>query len=322
MEQPLISIIIPVYNSEKYLQECIDSVINQTYKNLEIMLIDDGSTDSSDKICDYYTSTDSRVKCFHIENAGASAARNYGIERSNGKFIVFVDGDDILHDKMVERLYAAVYKDAELAICSCRYIRDNTCETVDKFTQKQQVIKRKELLEDLYYLKKPYRAIEITAVWGKIYLRSLIGSIRFDTAMNVGEDFLFNYYYINQINQAAILAYKGYGYRINDDSVMHSPFDEKKYQTFERIKELTVINQKNLGFVTRMINIAIILLLMINQSEQRNYFIEITNFIKKYRWQVLCYPKSRLKVKASLALSYGGFENMIKLYKKINHMNN
>ena len=314
MDQPLISMIIPIYNVEKYLRKCIESAINQTYKNLEILLIDDGSTDLSPIICDEYALKDNRISCFHIKNGGVSAARNYGINHSNGKFIVFVDGDDCIHCRMVEELFSAVSNGADFAMCSCRYIQGEQCESCKDISREKIVISRKELLDDLYYLKNPYPAAEITAVWGKIYVRKLIGEIRFDPFMSIGEDFLFNYYYMNKISQAVILKYQGYDYSINSNGAMHSTFNERKYQTFERIKEITVNEKNNLGFVTRMVNIAIVLLLMVDLKEQKSYFTEITDFIRQYRRRVLLNPKARLKVRASLALSYGGFENMIKMY--------
>ena len=178
------------------------------------------------------------------------------------------------------------------------------------------MIGQKALLDDLYYLKRPYQAVEVTAVWGKIYYRSLLGDIRFDPLMSIGEDFLFNYDYMTRIHQAAILAYEGYDYRINDSGIMHSAFDERKCRTFERIRELTAGEQDNLGFVTRMVNIAIVLLLMISWANEKPAWAEITDFIRQYRKRVLLNPKARLKVRASLALSYGGFENMTKLYRK------
>ena len=104
--QPLVSVIIPVYNVEKYLRECIDSVINQTYKNLEIILVDDGSTDSSGKICDEYVEKDERITAIHQKNGGLSQARNRGLEESTGEYIYFLDSDDYISLDAIEKLYA------------------------------------------------------------------------------------------------------------------------------------------------------------------------------------------------------------------------
>lgn len=105
MEEKLISIIVPVYNVEKYLKECIDSVISQTYKNLEIILVDDGSTDKSGEICDEYSKKDSRIKVIHKENGGLSDARNVALDIAKGEYIGFVDSDDYVEKDMFETLY-------------------------------------------------------------------------------------------------------------------------------------------------------------------------------------------------------------------------
>lgn len=115
----LISVIVPVYNVEKYLKKCIESILGQTYQNIEIILVDDGSTDNSGKICDEYKKTDTRIKVVHKENGGLSDARNKGIDVSAGAYIMFVDSDDYISSKMVEILYERIIEDkADIAICN------------------------------------------------------------------------------------------------------------------------------------------------------------------------------------------------------------
>lgn len=110
MENELVSIIVPIYKVEKFLEECITSLINQTYKNIEILLVDDGSPDKCGSICDNYAKKDNRIRVFHIENSGVSVARNKGLEESIGNWIIFVDGDDYVENTMVENLYNAAIK--------------------------------------------------------------------------------------------------------------------------------------------------------------------------------------------------------------------
>ena len=104
MEQ-LVSIIVPIYNVEKYIKECIDSIINQTYKNLEIILVDDGSPDCCPKICDEYSKKDKRIKVIHKENGGLSSARNAGLDVAKGEYVSFIDSDDVVDEKFIETLY-------------------------------------------------------------------------------------------------------------------------------------------------------------------------------------------------------------------------
>ena len=106
----LISVIVPIYNVEEYLNECVDSILNQTYKNLEIILVDDGSTDKSGIICDDYAKIDSRIKVIHKKNGGLSDARNVGIDRALGEFIIFIDSDDYIDHSMCEILLAYASK--------------------------------------------------------------------------------------------------------------------------------------------------------------------------------------------------------------------
>jgi len=113
----LISVIVPVYNTEQYLVECIESILKQTYSNIEVILVDDGSTDSSGNICDEFAEKDSRVRVFHKKNEGVAVARNFGIQQSNGQYVVIVDSDDIAVDKMIEVLYTQIKEnDADIAV--------------------------------------------------------------------------------------------------------------------------------------------------------------------------------------------------------------
>ena len=115
----LVSVIVPVYKVEKYLSKCLDSIVNQTYKNLEIILVDDGSPDNSGKICDEYAQKDSRIKVIHKENGGLSSARNAGLDIATGEYIAFADSDDSVHLDFVEKLYRAIKEEnADIACCS------------------------------------------------------------------------------------------------------------------------------------------------------------------------------------------------------------
>ena len=113
-----VSIIVPIYNKEKYLEKCLDSILGQTYRDLEIILVDDGSTDNSLAICQRYAEKDPRIKIYHKPNGGVSSARNLGLEKSTGKYISFVDPDDFIHSEFIERLeMMLVQSDAEIAYC-------------------------------------------------------------------------------------------------------------------------------------------------------------------------------------------------------------
>lgn len=132
---PLISVIVPVYNKEKYIDKCVESLVNQTYTNLEIFLIDDGSTDNSAAICDEYASKDSRIKSIHRENGGPGAVRNYGVSICNGEYVSFVDSDDWIELDMYESMYnAMVEHGAELAVCGRNMVYEDDGAVVHGFT--------------------------------------------------------------------------------------------------------------------------------------------------------------------------------------------
>lgn len=121
METELISVIVPVYNVERYLRRCVDSILHQTYRNLEVLLVDDGSTDASGAICDEYAAQEERVTAVHQKNGGLSAARNAGLERAQGTYLCFVDSDDFLDSRMLETLCCDLQeKDADVAVVGFR----------------------------------------------------------------------------------------------------------------------------------------------------------------------------------------------------------
>lgn len=156
MKEELISVIVPIYNVEKYLEKCIESIINQTYKNLEIILVNDGSTDNSKKICEKYVEKDKRIKLVNKENGGLSAARNAGIAVAKGKYFGFVDSDDFIKDTMYEYLHNLIVENkSDIAICNYLYFtEDEEMETIqnkikDANEDKIKIFNSKEALREL-----------------------------------------------------------------------------------------------------------------------------------------------------------------------------
>lgn len=174
MENELISVIVPIYNMEKYLNKCVDSILNQTYSNMEILLIDDGSTDLSPKICDEYMKTDSRIKVFHKKNGGLSDAKNFGIKKASGKYVAFVDSDDWIENNMYENMYYKL-KDTKSNIVVCgRYIEYENGEKKEWYN-KNEIIMNKE--QSLIYLNSFYN-FDMSSC-DKLYEKSLFDNIEF-----------------------------------------------------------------------------------------------------------------------------------------------
>lgn len=186
---PLISVIVPVYNAEKTLRQCVDSILGQDYKVFELLLIDDGSKDSSPNICDEYASKDDRVKAFHKENAGVSAARNKGLENARGEWITFIDSDDYI--------YSAFFHGVE--DCSQQLLITGFRDEIEGVVY-ENVALTSGIYQNLEDVKKFIRTqvssnLVLRGPCGKFYRRELLGSIRFNANMKLGEDtcFVFDY---------------------------------------------------------------------------------------------------------------------------------
>lgn len=183
----LISVIVPVYNMEKYLKRCVDSILAQEYRQLEIILVDDGSTDASPAMCDAYAEQDQRVQVIHKENGGLSDARNAGMAVAKGAYIGFVDSDDWIEPGMYRAMYeAAVANGAQVAVC--RYAEICLDKVVDGSGNEIVPLSREEVL-DIYICEHPQYKI-YNSVWSKLFKREIIGDTLFPKGRN-SEDIMF-----------------------------------------------------------------------------------------------------------------------------------
>ena len=179
MENPLISVIVPVFGVEAYLPKCLDSIIHQSYTNLDIILVDDGSTDRCPQICDDYANKDSRIRTIHKENGGLSSARNAGLDVANGDFIAFADSDDWLELDMYEQMITvAVEHQADLVTCDVKrwMFGRNSYHTISANTGKRTIIEDNDELFSHLLESNPTITFE---VWNKLFRRSIIGDTRF-----------------------------------------------------------------------------------------------------------------------------------------------
>lgn len=213
MRKKLVSIVVPVYNIEKYLEQCVDSIMEQLYTNIEIILVDDGSTDSSGDICDILASRDARIKVVHKNNEGVSIARNVGITISAGEYIVFVDPDDYMEQSLVKAMFDSMEKNnSDLVVCNynVNYQQTGEITTVDCVSSISNI---DELVGNVLcgngYL------------WNKIFRRSIIEKykIEFDKELILLEDELFVLNYIKHCNKISCVADVLYNYRIHGENV-------------------------------------------------------------------------------------------------------
>ena len=208
MKEELISVIIPIYNVERFLEKCIESIIKQTYKKIEIFLIDDGSTDQSGIICDKYKKKDKRISVIHKKNEGVSIARNVGIENANGKYITFVDADDYLEKDMYKKLIE-VFENPTIDISMCNFFMEYLEKDIRANKNSNYIYNKKELMNKIF-LTDYFCGF----VWNKIYKTSIIkkNKIFFKNNIHICEDLLFNCQYFSFIKKGFYTEDKLYHY--------------------------------------------------------------------------------------------------------------
>lgn len=225
MKNQLISIIVPVYNVADYLDECMESIVNQTYQNFELIVVDDGSTDGSSDICDWWQKKDTRIKVIHTENYGVSRARNIGLSKVTGDYVGFVDADDWVELDTYEcLLQAALTMNADAS--GGGYIReekDGGIVTLRKDAPK--VFSRTQILREIFSCDNP--KLLYWELCDKLFKRELINGISFDEDIGAAEDKLFFWKIMQRANNFAYVPLFKYHYRMRDGSAVHSGITPK-----------------------------------------------------------------------------------------------
>lgn len=222
MENQLISIIVPVYNVEEYLKQCLDSILEQTFSNYEVILVNDGATDSSGQICLEYAEKDARIRYFEKENGGLSDARNYGIEQAQGEYLTFVDSDDFLDVSHLSILYnALVNNDADISIANYANYQTSTAtfylHTFGEYYEKNYT--SEELIDDLSILER--NDLSFSTIWGSLYKKSVFSFLRFPKGV-IGEDVALIYKIYTQVDKIVYVHKDTYIYRENDSGISKS----------------------------------------------------------------------------------------------------
>ncbi len=226
MNKPLISVIVPIYNVEKYLERAVSSLTTQTYDNLEIILVDDGSPDSCPALCDELAKLDNRIKVVHKENGGLSSARNAGINIAKGEYLSFIDGDDYVSSDMYELLYRAISENnADIAICGINWVNEdgtkyeNVCPSpiIDEVFDKATAFRKLVPANSFYY---------VTAC-NKLYKKELFSNVLFPEG-KINEDEYTVHHFFNNSNKIVSIKEELYFYVQRENSIMHKPFSVKK----------------------------------------------------------------------------------------------
>lgn len=247
-----ISVIVPVYKVENYLDKCISSIVQQTYTNLEIILVDDGSPDRSGEICDKWAAKDHRIRVIHQENSGSGAARNAALDVAKGDLVAFVDSDDYLASDMFEHLYGLLEQGAEIAECGHIDVFDNQTVFSCTDTAVRTYTVQEAMAEHIH--DRIFRQL----IWNKLYRREVIDDIRFPVDKKIDDEF-FTYQVLGNAQNLIRSNKNCYAYRQQEASVMHSMGSQKRLQAVEAkvqrhsyieksFPDLKALSLKNLWF--------------------------------------------------------------------------
>lgn len=233
-----VSIIVPIYNSENCLQRCVDSILKQRHTNFELLLINDGSTDSSGAICDKYAKLDFRVRVFHQENRGVSSARNLGLDNARGEWITFVDSDDYVKDGYLVNLISNVKKDksVDLVISYAEYVYNDGHRREERY-QSRVVSNSIDILfseNDLNWHTSP---------WAKLYKSEICKYIRFIIGLQIGEDLVFLYTYILSCQKIIVLSNTDYVYYVNNQTSLTKQIHNYEDEMFAYNNVNCVVNK-------------------------------------------------------------------------------
>lgn len=285
-----ISVIVPVYNVEKYLCKCIDSIINQTYTNLEIILIDDGSPDNCGVVCDDYFLKDNRIKVIHKENGGLSDARNAGLDIAIGDYISFIDSDDYIHKDFYKTLINLIVKyNADIAQCEFLDVYE---EDVDNFSndklyinEKITILNNNEAINNLF--NENY--VNTVVVWNKLYKKELFKNIRYPKG-KIHEDEYTTYKLLFSAKKIVSISMQMYYYLRRSNSIMGKGFNikslDKLYAYYEQIlfynnKKLFELEEKAKNKFEFFIKEAMINVLNSNLDDRNKVFYNLINYYKK-----------------------------------------
>ncbi len=308
---PVVSVIVPVYKAEKYISECIESILNQTFSDLELILVDDGSPDNSGAICDEYALRDNRIKVFHQKNGGVCAARNTGLEHIFGDYVFFVDSDDYIPLDAIETLYNdAINNNADLSI-GCMYndvSHEKKQDDLQIWTEKQGLINGLKDNPALY------------GCCSKLFKKELIENIRFEVGRRVHEDGYFTFLALIKLPVVTVRSKCTYIYRDNPESASHETFSDKYFDVLhiEEIKR-KIIEEKFPELMemsyNKLVKAHITMLHLFCRTKDKKYNKDVKNSIKMVRkFSKFFIPVNSGEKNFFLIVKYGGYPLFRRLY--------
>lgn len=316
MQQPLISVIVPVYKVVNYLDKCVESILVQTYKNLEIWLVDDGSPDRCGEMCDEYAKADSRIKVVHKKNGGLSDARNVALDAMTGEYVAFVDSDDSIAKDYIEVLYGLIEKcHAQMSVVDFAFDYEGIPQHFEVRKYKEKCYSAREAIEEMFY-----QGDFDDYAWCKLYHKSLFKDIRFPKGL-LYEDTFVSYRVMALCDKIAFCNKQLYNYLIREDSIEGQPFSAAKLDSALKIfdsmenEHYDLIKPVRKSFNCRMLSFASHLLLKTPKDYDKKYIL--WEKITMYRWDVLMDFKARPKARIAALISYFGLKAMLKAFELV-----
>ncbi len=308
--KPLLSIIMPVYNSAEYLKRCIESILNQKFDNIELLIVNDGSTDESEKIIEEFLKIDKRIIYIKQENMGVSAARNAALKAASGKYITFVDSDDYV-EKNIYTSTISLFEEKNIDILFFGYYRENQKNSCFEIENDVKIINQKEYFDNIF--SKSCGGY----LWNKIYLKEKIHCY-FDESIHMCEDLLFNMEYIKNVKKAGVYEKKLYHYIMHDGNSMKSGLNLKTatvMTAYNKIEEIIYNLQFNMpeSLKKEILMNALKCKIIYREKNDMNEHKELDYIIDKYYYESI--RNSNLKVKLKLVI-LKKFPKLYTIYKK------
>ena len=316
MQQPLISVIVPIYKVEDYLDKCVESILAQTYKNLEVWLVDDGTPDKCGEMCDEWAKKDSRIKVIHKPNGGVSDARNVALDAMTGEYVACIDGDDTVSQDYIDCMYNLVVKyDCEIAMCSFVFDYEGKVRKYHKEPYKEFIYDSTEATRSLFYQKN-----FDNYPWCKLYHRSLFDDVRYPKGI-IYEDLCVTYKLFMKCKKIAYCNKQSLNYLIRNDSYEGASFNSLKMDSaLKTLRNLEGDESLIDGFISNAYKCRLFCfachLILKAPSDYHDIYI-LWDVIKKYRATVLKDRHSRIQAKIAAVLSFFGLTIMKIAFKLV-----
>lgn len=292
-KEALVSVIVPIYMVQDYLGKCVKSIVNQTYNNLEIILVDDGSKDDCGKMCDDYADQDERIKVIHKKNGGLSDARNAGIDLARGEYFVFIDSDDYIHPQMIEFLMKPIAEgQADMSVCEYANVREDEETSISAIENADTVIIDSPDDKGHYFLSESSYVV-FTVAWNKLYPRKYFDKVRYPKG-KIHEDEFTTYKLLEKADKVAFISTPMYYYVQRGDSIMGEGFNIKSLDRLEALDERIhyYAKQGNYNWAEKVHSIYRMIFIhyarRISKSDDFDYSV-LNNSLKRFKGTTLEY---------------------------------